>query len=144
RTKGTDCKSVGVSHRGFESHRGLFNTGVLPLLLAPRLKRSCDQAADTSHPRSRPAHPLCRPRAIPPRAGFSPGTARLQEILAISSLLPREPQRRSQLGYLYVPPFRIQGISVAGAESVVQVPELDTCFDIGKCPRAALASNYVA
>ena len=35
-------------------------------------------------------------------------------------------------------------MSVAGEESVVQVPELDVCFDIGRCPRIALASDYVA
>lgn len=59
-------------------------------------------------------------------------------------MIPREPTRRPQLGFLYVPPFRVQGLSIAGEESVVQVPELDVCFDIGRCPRAALSSNYVA
>ena len=59
-------------------------------------------------------------------------------------MIPREPARRPQLGFLYVPPFRVQGLSIAGEESVVQVPELDVCFDIGRCPRAALTSSYVA
>ena len=59
-------------------------------------------------------------------------------------MIPREPQRRPQLGFLYLPPFRVQGISIAGEETSVQVPELDLCFDIGKCPRAALACPYVA
>ncbi len=59
-------------------------------------------------------------------------------------MLPREPPRRPQLGFLYLPPYRVQGVSIAGEESVVQVPELDICFDIGRCPRAALASNFVA
>ncbi|QDU70725.1 MBL fold metallo-hydrolase [Mucisphaera calidilacus] len=59
-------------------------------------------------------------------------------------MLPHEPQRRSQLGFLYLPPFRVQGISVAGEETVVQIPELDINFDIGLCPRAALSSNFVA
>lgn len=59
-------------------------------------------------------------------------------------MIPREPPRRPQLGFLYIPPFRVQGLSVAGEESVVQVPELDVCFDVGRCPRAALTSNYVA
>lgn len=59
-------------------------------------------------------------------------------------MIPREPARRPQLGFLYLPPFRVQGISIAGEESVVQVPELDVCFDIGRCPRAALASPYIA
>ena len=59
-------------------------------------------------------------------------------------MLPKEPPRRPQLGYLYIPPYRVQGISVAGEESVVQVPELDVAFDIGLCPRAVLPSPYVA
>ena len=59
-------------------------------------------------------------------------------------MIPRDPPRRPQLGFLYLPPFRVQGISIAGEESVVQLPELDTCFDIGRCPRAALSSPYVA
>lgn len=58
-------------------------------------------------------------------------------------MVPREPTRRPQLGFLYIPPYRVQGISIAGEESVVQIPELDVCFDIGRCPRAALASNFV-
>ncbi len=59
-------------------------------------------------------------------------------------IIPSEPPRRPSLGFLYLPPYRVQGISVAGEESVVQIPELDTCFDLGRCPRAALASKYVA
>ncbi len=43
-------------------------------------------------------------------------------------MIPREPPRRPQLGFLFIPPY----------------PELDVCFDIGSCPKAALASNYVA
>lgn len=39
--------------------------------------------------------------------------------------------------------FTILGYSVAGEESVILVPELDVCFDIGKCPREALAVNHV-
>ncbi|HEY1683179.1 MAG TPA: MBL fold metallo-hydrolase [Tepidisphaeraceae bacterium] len=35
------------------------------------------------------------------------------------------------------------GYSVAGEESVVQIPELNTCFDIGRCPYFALTSDYV-
>ncbi|MCC7146945.1 MAG: MBL fold metallo-hydrolase [Phycisphaeraceae bacterium] len=57
---------------------------------------------------------------------------------------PRLPPRPSQLGFLLVPPFRIQGLSVAGEETAIQIPELDVCFDIGRCPRAALASKFVA
>jgi ribonuclease Z len=59
-------------------------------------------------------------------------------------MIPNEPPRRPQLGFLYVPPYRIQGISIAGEETVVQIPELDVCFDIGLSPRAVLSSNHVA
>lgn len=59
-------------------------------------------------------------------------------------MLPKEPPRRPQLGFLYVPPFRVQGLSIAGEESCVHLPEFDIAFDIGLCPRAALPSNYVA
>lgn len=59
-------------------------------------------------------------------------------------MVPRQPPRRTPIGFLYVPPYRVQGISVAGEESVVQIPELDVCFDIGLCPRPALSSDYVA
>lgn len=59
-------------------------------------------------------------------------------------MIPSEPPRRPQLGFLYIPPYRVQGLSVAGEQTVIQVPELDVCFDIGLCPRAALTSNHVA
>lgn len=59
-------------------------------------------------------------------------------------MIPNEPPRTPQLGFLYLPPYRVQGLSVAGEQSVVQIPELDVCFDIGLCPRPALTSNYVA
>lgn len=39
--------------------------------------------------------------------------------------------------------FTVAGYSVAGEESVIIIPELDVCFDIGKCPREALAVNNV-
>ncbi|MBT8486847.1 MAG: hypothetical protein HKO59_04850 [Phycisphaerales bacterium] len=59
-------------------------------------------------------------------------------------MLPKMPPRPGSLGFLYVPPYRIQGISVAGEQTVIQIPELDVCFDIGLCPRIALASPYIA
>jgi len=59
-------------------------------------------------------------------------------------MLPKPPPREGSLGFLYVPPFRVQGVSVAGEATCVQVPELDVCFDMGVCPRAALASKVVA
>jgi len=59
-------------------------------------------------------------------------------------MLPKEPPRRPQLGFVYVPPFRVQGLSVAGEESCVHLPEFDVAFDIGLCPRAALSAKFVA
>jgi ribonuclease Z len=38
----------------------------------------------------------------------------------------------------------VQGFSIAGEETFVQVPELDVVFDIGRAPRLALSSSYVA
>jgi ribonuclease Z len=37
----------------------------------------------------------------------------------------------------------IVGYSVAGEETVVQVPELNVCFDIGRCPYFALTSDFI-
>jgi len=59
-------------------------------------------------------------------------------------MLPKEPPRSGQVGFLYVPPYRVQGISIAGEQTCVQIPELDVNFDIGLCPRIALAAPYVA
>ncbi|HEY8748956.1 MAG TPA: MBL fold metallo-hydrolase [Tepidisphaeraceae bacterium] len=35
------------------------------------------------------------------------------------------------------------GYSVAGEETVMQIPELNVCFDIGRCPHFALTSDYL-
>jgi len=39
--------------------------------------------------------------------------------------------------------YHVIGYSVAGEETVIQVPELNVCFDIGRCPYFALTSDYV-
>jgi len=59
-------------------------------------------------------------------------------------MIPKPPQKEGQLGFLYLPPYRVQGISVAGEQSVIHVPELDVAFDIGLCPRAVLPAPTVA
>ena len=59
-------------------------------------------------------------------------------------MLPKPPPREPSLGFLYLPPYRVQGISVAGEASCLMIPELDTVFDLGVCPRAALASKFAA
>jgi ribonuclease Z len=40
------------------------------------------------------------------------------------------------------PYFHVLGYSVAGEETVIQIPELNVNFDIGKCPRPVLTSDY--
>ncbi|MDP7008038.1 MAG: MBL fold metallo-hydrolase [Phycisphaerales bacterium] len=59
-------------------------------------------------------------------------------------MLPRRPFSSGKLGFLYAPPYRVQGISVAGEQTVIHIPELDLAFDIGLCPRPALSANVVA
>ncbi|MBX3318124.1 MAG: MBL fold metallo-hydrolase [Phycisphaeraceae bacterium] len=59
-------------------------------------------------------------------------------------MLPKPPPREGSLGFLYVPPFRIQGVSVAGETTSVAIPELDIVFDLGECPRAMLPAKYAA
>ena len=39
--------------------------------------------------------------------------------------------------------YTVVGYSVAGEETVVQIPELNVCFDIGRAPHFALTSDYV-
>ncbi len=58
-------------------------------------------------------------------------------------MLPKPPPREPGLGFLYIPPYRVAGISVAGEASTVMIPELDVAFDLGCCPRAMLAAKTV-
>ncbi len=48
-----------------------------------------------------------------------------------------------QLSQIRVGEFTLAGYSVAGEEAVVVAPELDCVFDIGRCPREALAVNHL-
>ena len=59
-------------------------------------------------------------------------------------MLPRRPFSTGKMGFLYIPPYRLQGISIAGEQTVVQIPELDLAFDIGLCPRPVLSAAVVA
>ncbi len=59
-------------------------------------------------------------------------------------MIPKPPPRDSSLGFLYLPPYRVQGVSVAGEATCLMIPELDLGFDMGICPRAALASRFCA
>lgn len=56
--------------------------------------------------------------------------------------LPREYPLIPALAAVETPYFHILGYSVAGEESAIQVPELNINFDIGKCPRPMLTSDF--
>ncbi len=56
-------------------------------------------------------------------------------------MLPKPPPREPSVGFLYLPPYRVAGTSVAGEATSVMVPELDVVFDLGCCPRAMLAAK---
>ena len=45
-------------------------------------------------------------------------------------MLPKPPPRGPRTGFIYEPPYRIQGESVAGEHTVVQIPELGLNFDM--------------
>ena len=49
-------------------------------------------------------------------------------------------QRFAKLGF---GPHTVIGYSVAGEETVCQIPELNVCFDIGRCPHFALTSDII-
>ncbi|MHC4982132.1 MAG: MBL fold metallo-hydrolase [Planctomycetota bacterium] len=51
--------------------------------------------------------------------------------------------RPYRLSQLKMGQFTLAGYSVAGEEAVIVAPELDCAFDIGRCPREALAANNV-
>ncbi len=59
-------------------------------------------------------------------------------------MLPKPPPRPQSPGFLYFPPFRVQGWSVAGEATAVMVPEFDVCFDIGVCHKPILPAKFVA
>ncbi len=59
-------------------------------------------------------------------------------------MLPRMPPQEARIGFVHSAPYRIQGISVAGEQTAVHVPELDLAFDIGLCPRPILAAQTIA
>jgi len=42
-----------------------------------------------------------------------------------------------------VGPFRVQGFSLAGEETVIALPELNVCFDAGKAPQEIIALDYL-
>lgn len=59
-------------------------------------------------------------------------------------MLPKPPPSLGRLGYLFFPPYRVQGTSVAGEATAVMAPEFDVCFDIGICHKPMLTAQYAA
>lgn len=59
-------------------------------------------------------------------------------------MIPKPPPRDGSLGFLLLPPFRVQGYSVAGEATTINIPEMDVCFDMGMAPRSALAAKFCA
>lgn len=59
-------------------------------------------------------------------------------------MLPKPSPRLGQLGFLYFPPFRVEGYSIAGEATAVTVPEFNVCFDIGVCFKPMLTSRFIA
>ena len=49
----------------------------------------------------------------------------------IGLMLPKPPPRDPSLGFLYLPPYRLFGESIAGETTCLQIPELDLGFDMG-------------
>ena len=47
------------------------------------------------------------------------------------------------LAYIKIDELEIIGYSVAGEETVVAMPQLDVCFDIGKAPNQIISTNHV-
>ena len=60
------------------------------------------------------------------------------------NMIPKPPPREGSLGFLYLPPYRVFGTSIAGESTTIGIPELDICFDLGICPRAMLSMKHVA
>ena len=61
-----------------------------------------------------------------------------------TGMLPRKPPHSGQVGFLYLPPYRVQGISIAGEQTAIHIPELDIAFDVGLCPRPVLTAPFIA
>lgn len=59
-------------------------------------------------------------------------------------MLPKPPPKETSLGFLYLPPYRICGTSIAGEATAIHIPELDLGFDCGICPRVLLSSKFLA
>lgn len=59
-------------------------------------------------------------------------------------MIPNPPVKDGQLSFLWLPPHRVQGFSVAGEQTVVHIPELEVAFDAGFCPRVLVPCPSIA
>lgn len=58
-------------------------------------------------------------------------------------VLPDKSYLIQKYGKLSFPQYSLIGYSMAGEESVVQVPELNVCFDVGRAPQFCLSSDFL-
>jgi len=65
-------------------------------------------------------------------------------VIGVCPMIPKPPPRDGALGFLLLSPFRVQGYSVAGEATSINIPEMDVCFDMGMAPRSALAAKFCA
>jgi len=73
----------------------------------------------------------------------------------VYALMPDDPSRKvcgvtleksflvQKFAKLKFPQYSLIGYSVGGEETVIQVPELNVCFDPGRCPQFALTSDMM-
>lgn len=92
-----------------------------------------------------PAAPEPRKSAppSPEPAADAPESADAERAAPRSQPAPQKSFLVQKFAKLNFGQFSVIGYSVAGEETVIQVPELNVCFDIGRAPYFALTSDYV-
>ena len=79
-----------------------------------------------------PAQPDAPPAPTPAQTTAPPEPAPVEKSFLVQ-----------RFGKLAFGQYSVIGYSVAGEETVCQIPELNVCFDIGRCPYFALTSDIV-
>src|SRR5690349_18079349 len=95
--------------------------------------------------------PKARPRRVTPAAAApAPVPTEPTPASASASAFPDKPAGAIDKSFLVqrfakirLGAYHVVGYSVAGEETVTQIPELNVCFDIGRCPYFALTSDVV-
>src|SRR5687768_1300186 len=90
-----------------------------------------DDSADPA-PRAMPPAPMPLAQVPPAPAPIPPAPALIEKSFLVQRFA------KIKLGA-----YHVVGYSVAGEETVTQIPELNVCFDIGRCPYFALTSDIV-